>query len=154
MFEFCITITFSVWNLSFSPFQKNIKSTPTFQTRHELNVYVSTIFSNEIKLEKITVPFKMRTVLLVISVFQAANSELVLINSCDEPLNVPHLCTHVPNYNPAIVPRPWPITINSTVSINDITDVNMVDSSVTIFLEMIVKWFDDRVTLSAKNDSE
>ena len=97
----------------------------------------------------------MRTIaLLVISMFRATNSELVLINSCDEPLNVPHLCTHVPNYNPAIVPRPWPITINSTVSINDITDVNMVDSSVTIFLEMIVKWFDDRVTLSAKNDSE
>jgi len=63
------------------------------------------------------------------------------------------VCRTVEDYHPGAVPMPKPLHVKLTVRILNIVDLNWTENTMTLFLQIMAKWNDSRISVRNQNDN-
>ena len=61
------------------------------------------------------------------------------------------VCKTVEDYHPGAVPMPKPLHVKLTVRILNIVDLNWTENTMTLFLQIMAKWNDSRISVRNQN---
>ena len=74
-----------------------------------------------------------------------------ILSTCDEEKYPNHVCKIYQHYDTSKIPMK-DFHMNCTVSIYDISEIDEVDHSITIFMNVYLRWFDPRLHHSNLTD--
>ena len=84
------------------------------------------------------------------SIFQPGIEALELVK-CEDLKQKNQLCAKDDNYDKTKVPGTIPTKLTPLMNIYDVTEVNEYKNSVTIYVQIIVKWIDERLSYEQKD---
>ena len=75
------------------------------------------------------------------------------LKNCKDELRANHICKNFDNYDATQLPETNSgfVLLNSSIVIYDVTDVNEIDQSVSLYFKITFSWFDLGLNTSNKN---
>ena len=88
---------------------------------------------------------------MLASISQQGIKALELVK-CSDLEQKDQLCAKADNYDKTKVPGTIPTKLTPVMNIYDVTEVDEYKNSVTIYVQIIVKWIDERLSYELENN--
>ena len=64
-----------------------------------------------------------------------------------------YMCIKNKNYLSYDVPKPWPLIIDSEIIIYEVTDIDEIDHSITLYMSLALIWSDEGLNMMRNSES-